>query len=328
MSSSNLWRYLINTFNVNTTGSHVKMLSLATDTHAKLKAEESNPLIAEILSVYEPVFFAYRDIGQQYEFRTGDYRGATLGFENIIDSVPQVIRQWESGVRAVYIEDTPEEKAIFPGKRGPFQTGTYENRLNAIGALATKTSGIPALAGVGAQVTSFYNTALAARLAQQMDEGSVGEISDLRENQRILLSKELMGVLGRLMFIHRYNLVEVERYFDLSLLRDIAGEENPLYYEGTAPIGISLVEPDFELEDVNVDTTVKIKNLSAGTQVLTFYFAAAETDLPVPGVGVVLNAEQEQTVTLGQLGFPNEFLLVQNSGPSEGKYSIEVIEDE
>jgi hypothetical protein len=202
------------------------MLSLATDTHAKLKAEESNPLIAEILLFFEVVFFAYRDIGQQYEFRTGDYRGATLGFENIMDTVPQVIRTWESGVRAVYIEDTPEEKAIFPGKRGPFQTGTYENRLNAIGALATKTTGIPALAGVGAQVTSFYNTALAARLAQQMDEGSVGEISDLRENQRILLSKEMMGVLGKLMFIHRFNLVEVERYFDLSLLRKTGEEED------------------------------------------------------------------------------------------------------
>ena len=95
MSSSNLWRYLINTFNVNTVGSHVKMLSLSTDTHAKLKAEESNPLIAEILLIFEAVFFAYRDIGQQYDFRVGDYRGATLGFENIIDSVPQVIRVWE-----------------------------------------------------------------------------------------------------------------------------------------------------------------------------------------------------------------------------------------
>ena len=59
MSSSNLWRYLINTFNVNTVGSHVKMLSLSTDTHAKLKAEESNPLIAEILLIFEAVFFAY-----------------------------------------------------------------------------------------------------------------------------------------------------------------------------------------------------------------------------------------------------------------------------
>ena len=326
MSSSNLWRYLINTFNVNTVGSHVKMLSLSTDTHAKLKAEESNPLIAEILLIFEAVFFAYRDIGQQYDFRVGDYRGATLGFENIIDSVPQVIRVWESGVRAVYIEDSPEERAIFPGKRGPFQTGTYENRLNAIGSLATKTTGIPALAGVGAQVTSFYNTALAARLAQQTDEGSVGQTIDLRENQRILLSNELMGVLGKLMFMHRFNLVEVERYFDLSLLRK-TGDDEPLIYEAVAPIGISEINPDFELENPTTDTLLKIKNLSTGTQVLSFYFSVVNNMPPMPPMVLVLNAEQEQTITLGQLGFPNQFFLVQNTGPTAGKFSIEVVEE-
>ena len=325
MSSPNLWRYLINTFEVNTVGSHVKMNSIATDTHAKLKAEESDPLIADTLVVFEPVFLAYRSINQQFNFRVGDYRGATLGFENIIDSVPQVIRAWESGVRAVYIEDTPEERAIFPNKRAPFEKGTYEDRLDAIGALATKTSGIPALAGVGAQVTSFYNMALASRLAQQTDEGSVGQISDLRENQRLLLSKEMMGVLGKLMFIHRFNLVEVERYFDLSLLRR-TGEE-PLYYEAVAPIGISLIEPDFELANATADTLIKIKSLSEGTQVLTFYFSPTNPNLPVPPLVLVLNAGQEQTVNLGQLGFPNQFFLVQNSGPTAGKFSIEVEEE-
>jgi len=326
MSSSNLWRYLINTFNVNTVGSHVKMLSLSTDTHAKLKAEESNPLIAEILLIFEAVFFAYRDIGQQYDFRVGDYRGATLGFENIIDSVPQVIRVWESGVRAVYIEDSPEERAIFPGKRGPFQTGTYENRLNAIGSLATKTTGIPALAGVGAQVTSFYNSVLAARLAQQTDEGSVGQIIDLRENQRILLSNEMMGVLGKLMFMHRFNLVEVERYFDLSLLRK-TGDDEPPIYEAFAPIGISEINPDFELENPTTDTLLKIKNLSTGTQALSFYFSVVNNMPPMPPMVLILNAEQEQTVNLGQLGFSNQFFLVQNTGPTAGKFSIEVVEE-
>jgi len=326
MSSPNLWRYLINTFEVNTVGSHVKMNSIATDTHAKLKAEESDPQIADTLVVFEPVFLAYRSINQQYNFRVGDYRGATLGFENIIDSVPEVIRAWESGVRAVYIEDTPEERAIFPNKRGPFEKGTYEDRLDAIGALATKTSGIPALAGVGAQVTSFYNMALASRLAQQTDEGSVGQISDLRENQRILLSKEMMGVLGKLMFIHRFNLVEVERYFDLSLLRR-TGEEGVPTYNGTAPVGISLVEADFG-EEVEITSATKFKITHLGEDGrLTFYFSDTNPSPPMPPQFLMLEPGDSKTPTLAQLGYPKAFFLVQNSGTVEAQYRIEIVEE-
>ena len=277
MSSPNLWRYLINTFEVNTVGSHVKMNSIATDTHAKLKAEESDPLIADTLVVFEPVFLAYRSINQQFNFRVGDYRGATLGFENIIDSVPQVIRAWESGVRAVYIEDTPEERAIFPNKRAPFEKGTYEDRLDAIGALATKTSGIPALAGVGAQVTSFYNMALASRLAQQTDEGSVGQISDLRENQRLLLSKEMMGVLGKLIFIHRFNLVEVERYFDLSLLRRTGEEEDLENIIKTGNVGANMQwYLNLEEADIAEDTNMSLLNsINVAGSVLTGQYHAS-----------------------------------------------------
>ena len=326
MSSFNLWRPLINTFNANTATSNVKMLTLATDTHAKLKAEESSPPIAEILTVYEPVFFAYRDICQQYDFMVGDYRGATLGFENIIETLPQVIRVWESAVRAVYVEDTPEERAIFPNKRTPFLSGTYENRLNAIGALATKTASIPALAGVAAQISSFYNTALAARLAQQTDEGSVGQITDLRENQRVLLSNELMGVLGKLMFIHRHNLVEVERYFDLSLLRR-TGNEEPVVREGDLMPGL-IANIDFGDADLE-DASIKLESTGS---TMTFFasnspngFQMGPTAINVlPGEVV----EMKVSVLIAQLGLneTNSYFNVQNIGGAQGSWKATVTE--
>ena len=234
MSINTIWRYLVNTFEVNTRGSHVKMLTLSTDTHAKLKAEESNPAIADIILIYEPVFFAYRDLDQQYGVRSGEYQGTTLGFEQQMDLIPLKLRQWESMIRFVYIEDSPEEKAIFPNKRVPFESGTYESRLDALGALKLKTAADPALAAANAQITSFYNAALGARLVQQTSEGSFGQLGDLRENQRMLVANELEGVLGQLMFIHRHNLIEVERYFDLSLLTD-TGNTTTKEIEGNVP---------------------------------------------------------------------------------------------
>jgi hypothetical protein len=56
---------------------------------------------------------------------------------------------------------------------------------------------------------------------QQTTEGALGQLSDLRENQRLLLADELEGVLGTLMFMHCHNLTEIERYFDLTLLRSV-----------------------------------------------------------------------------------------------------------
>ncbi len=224
-----IWRFLINTFDVQTEGSNVKMLSLATDTHAKLKNEIADPGINVIFTAFDPFYDAYRQICINYDLAAGDYEGETLGFETIMDSIPEEIRKWEAGVRFVYVEDSPEERAIFPDKRTPFLQGTYEDRISAVGTLAEKLSSDPALAEVHAVVQSFYNTALSARLAQQGEEGGLGELSDLRENQRLITADEMYGVLGRLMYKFRNDRDQVERFFDLSLLRQTGddGEEPP-----------------------------------------------------------------------------------------------------
>ncbi len=161
-----IWRFLINTFEVQTEGSNVKMLSLATDTHAKLNNETADPDINVIFTAFDPFYDAYRQICINYDLAAGDYEGETLAFETIMDSIPTEIRKWESGVRSVYVEDSPEERAIFPDKRTPFLQGTYEDRISAVGTLAEKLSSDPALAEVHAVVQSFYNTALSARLAR------------------------------------------------------------------------------------------------------------------------------------------------------------------
>lgn len=224
-----MWRFLINTFEVQTEGSNVKMLSLATDTHAKLKNEISDPDINVIFEAFDPFYNAYRQICINYDLAAGDYEGETLGFETLMDSIPTEIRKWEAGVRFVYVEDSPEERAIFPDKRTPFLQGTYEDRISAVGTLVEKLSSDPALAAVHTLVQSFYNTALSARLAQQGEEGNLGQLSDLRENQRLITADEMYGVLGRLMYKFRNDRDQVERFFDLSLLRETGdgGEEPP-----------------------------------------------------------------------------------------------------
>ncbi len=327
MSTQRSWLYASNTFLANTNNSHTKMLTLSTDTHAKLKAEESNPVIASIISVYEPVFLAYRSIYEQYDYRVGDYRGATDGFEELLEQLPQKLREWESPIRAVYIEDSPQEVAIFPNKRTPFISGTYENRLSALGTLSQKTTADPALAGVAALITSFYNTALAARLAQQTDEGSVGEIADLRDNQRVLLANELMGVLGQLMFLHRHNLSQVERYFDMSLLRDTGDDdEGPVTISGNIAAG-QVVNINSLVQEVETTpaTVLRLKNTSAAAIGLTFYSAGTPSEMPGPGPQFTVNAGETLDVPMADFRFEQySNLNIYNNSPMNGSWQIEI----
>ena len=213
------WIFLTNTFEVRTRKSNRKMLSLVTDTHAKLKAELADPEILQMFNLLDPAYDSYRQICINYDVAKGDYRGDTLAFKNLINGMSVEVRKWESAVRAVYVEDSAEEAAIFPHKRNPFLKSTYESRLSAIGTLAEQLAGIPALSAAHVMVQSFYNQALSTRLAQQEEEGDLAKQSDLRENQRVVVAKALYGVLGLLMCKYRENPEEIDRYFDLSLLR-------------------------------------------------------------------------------------------------------------
>jgi len=54
------WIFTSNTFDVNTQDSNKNMLSITTDTEAKLQAESSDPVINNLYTAYFPVYDAYR----------------------------------------------------------------------------------------------------------------------------------------------------------------------------------------------------------------------------------------------------------------------------
>jgi hypothetical protein len=227
------WIFMINTFEVNTRSSNRKMLSLVTDTHAKLSTASTDPDILNLYNLLDPIYNNYRQVCIDYDVVAGNRVGGTLAFENVLAQIPDQLRVWEGGVRALYFEDSPTERSIFPNKRGPFQTGNYEERLSAIGSLAQKLSTMPALASTHALVQSFYNMALGTRLAQQQDEGGLAQMSDLREQQRIIVADTLYGILGSLMFKFRSQRENIDNYFDLSLLRSTGEGQQSLSVTGT-----------------------------------------------------------------------------------------------
>ena len=221
------WIFTSNTFEVQTQGSNKTMLSIATDTEAKLQAESTDPDINILHAGYFPVYDAYRQICINYDVAEGNRQGETLNIENLITTeLQKEIRKWEGFVRSIYVEDSPQEKSIFPGKRSPFLSGTYEDRIGAVGSLATRLAQDTnaSIQGYAPTVLSFYNLIFSARDTEQNKEGLLGMLSDTREQQRILMAAELYGVLGGLMRKFKNNPQQIARFFDLSLLRK-TGEE-------------------------------------------------------------------------------------------------------
>lgn len=221
------WIFLSNTFLVNTEGSFKKALSLFTDTHAKLRNEQADPDIAAMFAELDPVYQAYVTIYTNWEMTQGTYKGKTAGVEEILlEKMPVNLRLWEGAVRAVFPEDSPTETEIFPNKRSPFLSGTYEQRIMAVGALANKLTEYAALNATQLLVASFYNTLESTRLRQQEKEGDVKRLSTLLENQRIIVCRVMYGILGLLMHKYQTDTDDIARFFDLSLIRRTGVDDN------------------------------------------------------------------------------------------------------
>jgi hypothetical protein len=195
-------------------------MTLFADFHAKLKNEQDDADIAGMFIEFDNAYNPYSHLYAQWNTSESTYHGKTAGFEQLIqDDLLIEVRKWEGKVRAVFYEDSPTEIEIFPNKRAPFQTGTYEERISAIRGLATKLTEYPQLINVQAEVEAFYNQINLTRVTQQEKEGNVGRLSDKIENQRIVVCDVMYGILGQLMYKYRSSRHEITRFFDLSLLR-------------------------------------------------------------------------------------------------------------
>ncbi len=88
--------------------------------------------------------------------------------------------------------------------------------------------------------------------------------------------------------------------------------------------GITKVEPTISIEP-SVNTKLRIKKLSSGFEVLTFYFATTDTAEPTSGQSVEVTNDTGVEVMLGAIGFPNNHFLVKVIGGVGAKFSIEVV---
>lgn len=320
------WIYINNTFEVNTRNSRPIAFSFFTDLKAKLEAASlTDPELLIYYGEFLPFFAAFEGIYMNLLMVEGEYEGRTLSFEDLLDNLNDTshLRKWEGKVRGEFPEGSPTELEIFPNKRAPFQTGTYENRVLAVKTLAQKLTQYPVLATTQMEVQSFGNLMESTREAQQNHEGSLANLRTLYENQRIIIATETFGVYGRLCYKFRANRPMIANFFDLEILRDTGSGSS--IEEGNIPG--NTIQKIFEpgSEGYEAGAQLRIKNTTTGPAIggLFFYTADNPTDA-WSGQGNQLNPGQEVTITLTAATF-KPYFLVQNQGPNEQSWEVEIL---
>jgi len=245
---------LANRFDNATRKNRKRMLSSSTDMDAKLGAQKNND--AEIMVLWlllNPVFVLFTQLYAIWLAALGVYKGETLRLKNemrILSS--QKIKQWDAGIRQVFLENTPDYKILLPKGRKPFQKGTYEQRVSEVEGLSTRLGDYPALAAVKADVDAYAAFLRGMRLVQQQKEQMVENASTALETQRFLLAVIMYGVLGSLMFKFRTEINRIADFIDFSLLRArVSQDEVPAIFERTIPANsVDNITQDFKAEQI------------------------------------------------------------------------------
>ena len=282
------WTYTYNTFEINTRDSSKKMNILAADHFSKLQASEANPAIALIVAETEAYVLAFALAYMKWSASIGIYKGETNRFTNLLAELSNTkIKQWDNVISNEFIQGSSDYIAILPNGRGPFQGGAYDIRISEVASLAERLLPYIDLADLRTEVLAHYTVLLAARNVQQQKEGKVKNESEALNVARLDLADQMYKNLASLMVIFYKNPVEIERFFDLELLRNNTtetDEEAMEIIEGTVDVG--------EFKNVlngNFTPTSLISINNTGTVPLVFYLAnTPDIDAQPPTVGIII----------------------------------------
>ena len=320
------WQYTYNTFEVTTRNSAKKMSIIGPDHLSKLTAENTDPDIAAIEAETQGPVNDYAIAYSHLITSRNIYRGETNRFTNLIAELSSLkIKQWDAQIQVVHLEGTSDYLALLPNGRGPFQTGGYEARIAEVRSLAEHLNDYPALAALQLQVDTYYALLLNTRDTQQQKEGLVKQASETLNTIRIELANQLYKNLGTLMAKYYQNSIQIERFFDLELIRSQnTGNDNNL----PEPTTGTVAGGEFKNVLSQAFTPASLITITnTGTVPLLFYLATAPTnDIMLPTLGIFIDPGNTSTHNVLEFGAVyTEFLNVKNQTATViGSYEVAV----
>lgn len=289
------WIFISNTFESQTRASQVKALKLFRDFWSKLNSSApTDPDIALIFNDFDTAYQAYDSLYAQRDAIAGTYKGRTLNFENEIGKLPDLLRRWEGQVHYHFPEDSIEDTELFPRRRTPFLTGSYDDRVNAVRTFSINLGNFPALSALQAQVQTYYNVLMGARDVQQQKEGLNDQFSTLLEEQRVLTATEMWGGYARLLYKFRFTPERVLDYIDTELIRTNSNSSSLITFKGTVTDNAGTVIPN---------ATVSLPQI--GMEIVTDSLGKFIMDIESGTWDITAEASGYQLFTQNGVVFPN-----------------------
>jgi len=323
-----IWLYLSNTFEISTRKAYAKMMKIAKDHDSRLNGDKTDPDILALWNFFNPLLLVYINLFTQWQSSISFRISKTLILTDTFQLLSKPwIREWQNKVNAIFPEDSPEDKAIFPQKRTPFQSANYEVRIEAVNTLATSLAPYPELAAVKEDVESRYGRLIAARdnqkQAMQNEEKSLQDL----EKQRVVLANALYRSLASLMVKYYEEPTLADRFFDLTLIRR-AGTDSDATFSQSGQLNaetsaVVVVPKKFTL---SIGANFIFANSGGGAE-LHCFFAASASATDSPNKAIVLPGETVE-ITAGEMGWSatNTMLIVRNMGDVTAEYELTAIE--
>ncbi len=323
-----LWSYLINTFEVNTRQSKKKMLDIANDHDARLSNYISDPIILALYTDFHAQLLLYRGLMSKRTVDTGSQKSKTQGLTELLELLRTVwIAFWEGKVRNFFPEGSATDTAIFPQKRKPFNEGSYDERINAVQALKDAMAPYSDLDNTALDVAEKYDLLDAARVEQKQKMSTLSTTADELEKRRVELAKLLYKNLGALMALHFVNPTDVERYFNLSLLRKNVNDNDSIFGKtGTVDAGFTVAIPLPKKLELNSNGTFTFTN-NSGLAALDFFFSphVSATDNLVK-ITALPNETVTGTVAEAAWSPEDAYLIVKNNSTLTAEFEIQLME--
>lgn len=255
-----------------------------------------------------------------YKTEEGVYRGLTLAVEQKLAQLSSTkISDWNIAVQVHFKEGTPTYRSIFPrGLSGIYQQ-TIDGTVVELRALGQRMEPFATLDATRTEVETFADELETLRDTQQQQEGIFEGSADALETLRLAAGNIMYANTGILMDVYFENPEEIERFFELSLIRDTgSGEGNSDHFEGEVAGGETKNITSDEVKDGNV-----VRFTNTGTVSLTFFYGLLPTDTSgLPSVTVAAGATE--TITLGPVDPARRFLNVTNLSTETGSYEVAV----
>ena len=316
------WSKLINFFISVTDGSHRKMYLLATDHLHKLQEMAvHDPFLQDLLTFLLPF---YNSFIAQYRKSNQDRillaeKTADLS-DMLVELSTNKIRQWDIQIQGVYDMRSNVYKRLLPDGRGPFQTNSYEMRIEAILSLAERLNLDPQLSALGQDVEAYGLQLQSLRMQQQGIKVYRSANSKALEEQRLELAKGLYAVFCRLKGHYYEELYEVEKFYKLHYFRT-SNDNNGLSDQEVNSFEISLEanSRSGQLEDLlEGGQNIRLTHLEGGQ--LQYYTVVNAVDTPLEEH----NLDPLQSVIL-TVADGHQLLVVNNTHGIPAKLQVEIL---